>query len=387
MPTNASKLTNVSIYLCVNMSYDSSTKFLLSLCANSSFSMNSSETTTKGMDDILALKSPGSQPIWMNTANYVFAGIYLFLILPVLFSNALVLVAIWKYRVLHKVSNMFIASMSCADFLIGLFTLPIYAATFIMQNEVTKYQCLVKYSCVVFSMSASLISLVCIAIDRYIAIVYPFAYANIMTWRNAKRILTGVWIYHILIFILPVSGWNNWKEGAECDFFKIMPLPYSIITTIIAITICLVMGLYLYIRIFIKARRQRILIAKAKSLMSDAGVEQFHRDTKAAKVMAIALLIFSIFWFPFLIAGILKYLPTSQHVIETLKNGALWLAMSNSFVNPIVYCWMRQDFHRVFQQMALGVKTNILQNFKTPELDSTITMGTSQGSVSHITLQ
>jgi len=79
--------------------------------------------------------------------------------------------------------------------------------------------------------------------------------------------------------------------------------------------------------------------------------KQMERDTKSAKVMALILFLFYIFWTPFSVMGPLKYLNINDNLAETLKNITLTLAMSNSVINPIIYCGLRRDFKLAFQKI------------------------------------
>jgi hypothetical protein len=36
---------------------------------------------------------------------------------------------------------------------------------------------------------------------------------------------------------------------------------------------------------------------------------------------------------------------------ETIKNFGVIIAMSNSAVNPFMYCWLRKDFRRAFKSI------------------------------------
>ena len=95
-------------------------------------------------------------------------------------------------------------------------------------------------------MSESLYSSVAISVDRYIAILHPLKYPSIMTRKKANRIIAAIWIYHIVLCAILAIGWNNYDRdnGKVCDFFKTLPLLYTIISCPVTIFVSLIMTMY-----------------------------------------------------------------------------------------------------------------------------------------------
>ena len=146
-----------------------------------------------------------------------------------------------------------------ADFHLGLITLPMYAL-FYIDSEFARYKqlCLLKYSTVLLSMSGSLYSLVAIAVDRYIAILRPLEYPVIMTRYKAKIIISAIWVYHVILVVIPSMGWNNYDKynGKVCDFFRTLPLIYTIVSCPGTIIVSLIVCMYFYMKIFTVAAPQ-----------------------------------------------------------------------------------------------------------------------------------
>jgi hypothetical protein len=64
------------------------------------------------------------------------------------------------------------------------------------------------------------------------AILHPLKYPSTMTRKKANRIIAAIWIYHIVLCAISAIGWNNYDRdnGKVCDFFKTLPLLYTIIS-------------------------------------------------------------------------------------------------------------------------------------------------------------
>jgi len=283
-------------------------------------------------------------------------------------GNLMVEISMYKFRNLRTVTNMFIGSLAMADFLLGLITLPMYAL-FYIDSEFARYKqlCLLKYSTVLLSMSGSLYSLVAIAVDRYIAILRPLKYPVIMTRHKAKIIISAIWVYHVILGVIPSMGWNNYDKynGEVCDFFRILPLIYTIVSCPGTIIVSLIVCMYFYMKIFTVAAHQ----LKKKNLRhQSSSQQQFRKDARSARAMGMILFFFFIFWTPFMVTGPLKYLDIPANLSEMIKNFGMTIAMSNSAINPIMYCWLRNDFRDAFKRILCSCCLGNGENQRNPSV-------------------
>jgi hypothetical protein len=106
------------------------------------------------------------------------------LLVIILCGNTLTISAILSSKRLSKVmSNQFVLSLATSDLFIGL-TLP-YHMAFYLSDAIGKDKetCILRFVLLALGCSASLCNLITIAIDRYIAIVYPLHYCRLVTNR------------------------------------------------------------------------------------------------------------------------------------------------------------------------------------------------------------
>lgn len=91
------------------------------------------------------------------------------------FANLLVVAVILRYKQLHTVTNIFIAYLSMADVVLCVFNLPIQLH-YQLSNKwmFGKLLCYVAFPTFGVPLFSSSLSILMIAIDRYILIVYPF---------------------------------------------------------------------------------------------------------------------------------------------------------------------------------------------------------------------
>jgi len=111
------------------------------------------------------------------------------LLVIILCGNTLTISTILRSKRLSKVmSNQFVLSLASSDLFIG-FTLP-YHMAFYLSDAIGKDKetCILRFVLIALGCSASLCNLIIIAIDRYIAIVYPLHYCRLVTnryvWQN-----------------------------------------------------------------------------------------------------------------------------------------------------------------------------------------------------------
>ena len=64
----------------------------------------------------------------------------------------------------------------------------------------------------VWMCTASILHLVVISLDRYIAVTQPMKYPNLMTSKKAKLLITGAWILSFVICFPPLVGWTDNKD-------------------------------------------------------------------------------------------------------------------------------------------------------------------------------
>jgi len=132
--------------------------------------------------------------------------------LIVTFGNLLVISAVRISSKLRGPTNTIIVSLAIADLLLGVLVLPLSA-----MYEVTdrwlfgKHLCFIWLSVDVWTCTASILHLVAISMDRYIAVTHPVTYPNIMTSKRTKLLIASVWAISFIICFPPLVGWGDSK--------------------------------------------------------------------------------------------------------------------------------------------------------------------------------
>uniref|UniRef100_A0AAN0LHF2 G protein-coupled receptor n=1 Tax=Polyphagotarsonemus latus TaxID=1204166 RepID=A0AAN0LHF2_9ACAR len=145
----------------------------------------------------------------------IFSMIFMVIVnLVVIFGNLLVIISVFLYSKLRTVTNFFIVSLAVADLLLGLTVLP-YSLTQTISKTwyFGEIWCLGWLVIDVWLSTASILNLVAISVDRYLAITQPLKYRTLMTAKRAKTIIASAWILSFLICFPPLVGWNQQGSG------------------------------------------------------------------------------------------------------------------------------------------------------------------------------
>lgn len=108
----------------------------------------------------------------------IWAIIDISLMLLIFAGNTLTILAISLSRRIRSItSNLFILSLAISDILVGT-TLPYHLAFYMSGTTLGSFHtwCLMRFFLIIIACTVSIWNLIAIAVDRYIAIVYPLHY-------------------------------------------------------------------------------------------------------------------------------------------------------------------------------------------------------------------
>ena len=264
-----------------------------------------------------------------------------------LVGNIITLVVLKRYRELHHQKNMFIASLSVADLAVGLCGLT-SAGIDIAQRTGADYfwnRTYVVSLCIMISFC----HVICIALDRFIAVVKPLHYPSLMTKRTIYLMIMASWIFPI-ISMIPLYEYT--AAHGNIDDIEIV---YSKVTVIFCF---IVIGVIwpLYGKVLFETRSQvRKIRAFAESFNngSQSNASPTPRIKHKGTRMVLALLMTSYFLnCPYFIVQCLTWAGLSKKpAVIILRIFAAECMLANSAVNIVIYAAFSRDFRNAYRDM------------------------------------
>ncbi|KAM6986495.1 neuropeptide FF receptor 1 like 1 [Aplochiton taeniatus] len=286
-------------------------------------------------------------------------------------GNMLVSLVIIQNRNMRSVTNLFILNLAISDLLIGVFCVP----TTLIDNLVSGWPfgqitCTMSNLVQGMSVSASVFTLVAIAIDRFSGIVYPFRHRM----RPATAFLTIVFIWVLaFVIICPLAAtltvirledtymvhdnhtypvfvcFENWPRPQIRQIYTMVIFVHVYLAPLLAISImygCIAAKIYPNLR---------------KVGVGHTRRARCQNRSKVIKMMILVAVLFMVSWLPLWTLMLLTdYSDMNKQQIDFLSSYlfpvAHWLAFFNSGINPIIYGFFNENFRRGFQAvMACGV--------------------------------
>ncbi|XP_051849427.1 trace amine-associated receptor 9-like [Antechinus flavipes] len=281
------------------------------------------------------------------------------------FGNLLVMISILHFKQLHSPANFLIASLACADFLVGVTVMP-----FSMVRLVESCWYFGESYCKFHSSFdgsfcySSIFHLCFISIDRYVAVTDPLVYPTKFTLSiSGICILLSWFLATTYSFSLFYTGAND--DGLEelvsaltcvggCQIA--MNQNWVLVDFLLFFIPTLVMVI-LYCKIFLVAKQQARKI-ESMSNKTESSSESYKarvskRERKAAKTLGIAVIAFVISWFPYFIETLVDaYLGfiTPTYIYEIF----IWFTYYNSAMNPLIYAFFYPWFRRAIKLIITG---------------------------------
>lgn len=283
-----------------------------------------------------------------NQHNLSFIASNVFLVITIIvavFGNTLVCLACVISKRLQNFTSAFIISLAVTDILVGLVSMPIWLSVNLTgKPDQVQFPTIYKaWLCFdIICGTASIMNLVFISLDRFLAVNHPLRYPIIVTRNRIAFGIAFIWIYSVIIAAINPLKWPS----------------YALFVSLASFFVPLLIMMLAYSRIFHVALAHARSIRRVQSHQSISRrsvTENFHRDVKAARTLSIVIGAFVVCWCPFFVTILLfvycKTCKWHNKVLAMIK----WLHYGNSALNPLIYSCLNRNFRAAFKDVLRRV--------------------------------
>ncbi|EYC12591.1 hypothetical protein Y032_0046g1313 [Ancylostoma ceylanicum] len=198
----------------------------------------------------------------MATAWRAASGLLLPLV-PALavFGNALVIIAVYREKCLQTVTNLLIVSLAISDFMVAICVMSfgVYYERNDFRWNMGQFFCNVYLASDVTCSTASILNLLAISLDRYIAISHPISYAQYGARGGRAMIsISIVWAVSVIVGLPILLGVNPMEE----DLCELGNAYFNILSSLLSFFFPCAAMIVLYSVIFRRLRQRE----RARSL-------------------------------------------------------------------------------------------------------------------------
>ncbi|XP_022778342.1 octopamine receptor 1-like [Stylophora pistillata] len=267
-----------------------------------------------------------------------------------LVGNICIGLVVCKTKTLRKPIIFFIVNMAMSDLLFPVFLLPriltrLYVDTWLIKGPLGEAMCkIVSYS-IEMSALVSIQSLVLVAVDRFVAVVYPLR-SPLISSKLCCFFILATWIISLAIKSPDLFAWKlvenrnglacrlRWKEA----FGESLPFKsYMLALIVIFWYIPLVLIAILFITIENKFNSHETPGEQTLNV----GIQRLKRERNVSKMSVAVVLVFTVCWLPATIRMLLSLYSSDNIMIsfcsfQYFEQIAYFLAQSNCAINPYI---------------------------------------------------
>lgn len=275
-------------------------------------------------------------------------------------GNCLVLAAIVRTRRLHTITNVFVGSLAIADIAVGVLVAPCAALSF-MGLPKEFYGCVFINCLILMFTNVSILMLLSVAFERFLAIKEPFLYHRLLTVRRAVYVNICVWVMGSVLGLMPMYGWHGgYRRVDYCRFTDVVTYQYMVYFQffgLVLLPLFIMLCIYIYILIIVR-RHMRQTNALHNRFQQNNGTSDgsFNKDVRAAKMFAMVILMFGVMWFPVNIFNCVSLFCGNYCVFpkEALL-AAIVMSHANSSINPLLYATSNSRIRGAIKEI-FGIK-------------------------------
>ncbi|CAF90900.1 unnamed protein product, partial [Tetraodon nigroviridis] len=277
--------------------------------------------------------------------DYTIVSLGMLVCFIVIFSNILVIAAIIKNRRFHFPIYYLLGNLALADLFAGVSYLNLMFHTGPWTIKLSKHQWFVRQALIDTSLTASVLNLLAVAVERH-QTIFNMQLHSEMSTRRIFVVIVFIWLVAIIMGLVPTMGWHCLCDLYNCSTMAPMYSRRYLVFWALLNLLTFSIMVAIYTRIFIYVRRKSKQMAPHTSQIR-------HRETVLSLMKTVSLILgcFVLCWTPGLVVLLLDGLGCERCQVLRYEKYCLVLAECNSFFNPIIYSLRDKDMRTTFLEI------------------------------------
>eukprot|EP00063_Salmo_salar_P064899 XP_014039734.1 PREDICTED: lysophosphatidic acid receptor 2-like [Salmo salar] len=263
--------------------------------------------------------------------DYVVVSLGMGVSVIVILANILVMVAIFINRRFHFPIYYLLGNLAAADLFSGIAYLHLMFHTGPWTIKLSKNQWFVRQTLIDSSLTASVLNLLAIALERH-QTIFTMQLHSKMTNRRVVLLIAAIWGLAIFMGLVPTMGWHCVCDLDNCSTMAPMyQRSYLVFWAVLNLfTFSLMVAAYTRIFVYVRHKSQR---------MSQHTSQIRHKETVFNLMKTVSMILGE--------EGRGAHTHTHTHY----EKYCLVLAECNSLVNPIIYSFRDTDMLQTFKRI------------------------------------
>lgn len=187
-----------------------------------------------------------------------------FFCLFIFISNSLVIAAVVKNRRFHFPFYYLLANLAAADFFAGIAYVFLMFNTGPVSKTLTVNRWFLRQGLLDTSLTASLVNLLVIAVERHMSIMRMKIHSN-LTKKRVTFLIISIWAIAIFMGAVPTLGWNCLCDITVCSSLApIYSRSYLVFWSVLNLVVFFIM-VVVYIRIYMYVQRKTNVLSSHTS--------------------------------------------------------------------------------------------------------------------------
>ncbi|XP_054712239.1 G-protein coupled receptor moody-like [Uloborus diversus] len=294
-----------------------------------------------------------------------------------IFGNVVSILALSRSKRLRNATTAFIINLCAADLLLCMFSMPMSALSFFERRWNYGESLCILFPLLRYSNGAvSLESIIAIAVNRYVLVVYPNLYQKIYTATKVFLMIAAIWVLTLITLLFPLLQlWGMFGYDPRVGTCTILPLNGKSPKTfyyILGFVLPSVIFVFCYSKIYCVVHRASEALRKNSLPMKEMNTVSFSKTTccfnkryrhaeesgekrerKDLRILKVLIVLFLSFVFTFLPVSLVKIFKKEDDFPILNIFGYLGIYLS-SIINPVIYIVMSREYRRAYSELFAG---------------------------------